>query len=181
MICGWPMVATRKPVMRITQAKLAYYAALPEITRMSKKAMDQAEGAAHVVYVIINPAVPDPLCTFAGMPIYVGMSANIERRVLLHYRRAAFKRLRRGYVSWGINRLLKKGTLVQFVVVGQFESLIETEIAEIHQSQKLVAAGYKLLNMLSAQSIAMSDQQLADMTARRRALFVLRCGAGHDS
>jgi hypothetical protein len=171
------MAATRNFPVRITPAKLAYYAALPEISEMSRQARGHAAGAAHVVYIIINPAAPDPLGAFAGMPMYVGMSANIERRVLRHYQCAAFRRLRRGSIRWRINRLLKQGTLVRFVVAARFDSLIEAEIAEIHQSQQLIAAGYRLLNRLPVQSTAMSEQQLADVAARRRALFALRRGA----
>lgn len=156
------------------------HAALPEISEMSRQARGQAARAAHVVYIVINPAVPDPLGAFAGTPMYVGMSANIERRVLRHYQCAAFRRLRRGSIRWRINRLLKQGTLVQFAVAGRFDSLIEAELAEIHQSQQLIAAGYRLLNRLPVQSTAMSEEQLADLAARRRALFALRRGGSNE-
>lgn len=166
--------------MRITPAKLAYYVALPEISEISRQARGEAAGAAHVVYIIINPEVPDPLGVFAGMPMYVGMSANIERRVLRHYQCAAFRRLRRGSIRWRINRLLKQGTLVRFVVAGHFDSLIEAELAEIQQSQQLIAAGYKLLNRLLVQSTGMSEQKLLDLAVRRRALFALRRGGSTE-
>lgn len=160
--------------MRMTPAKAAFYRALPEIKERAKLASEQAVGAAHIVYLIINPAVPDPLGKFAGLPIYVGMSAKIEQRVLRHFYNAAFKRVRRRSVRRPIRRLLTKGTLVQFAIMGRFQTLVDAQIAEIYQSQELIAQGYKLRNLWTIQSKPMSAQQLADLATRWQVSFAKR-------
>ena len=133
-------------------------------------AQQQAEGAAFAIYLILDPTQPDPLGQFEALPIYVGLSSNVGRRVEKHFRRAALKKLDGHLVCGRMRELMRQDILAGFVVVDRYEDEIDAKIAETVFAQLLLQAGYRLYNLWPSQSQILSAKRLDKAIAaiRRR-------------
>lgn len=137
---------------------------------VSERAQQQAEGAAFAIYLILDPTQPDPLGQFEALPIYVGLSSNVGRRVEKHFRRAALKKLDGHLVCGRMRELMRQDVLAGFVVVDRYEDEIDAKIAETVFAQLLLHSGYRLYNLWPSQSKILPARRLDKAIAgiRRR-------------
>ena len=142
----------------------------------TERAHQQAAGAAYAIYLILDPTQDDPLGQFEALPIYVGLSSNVGRRVEKHYRRAALKKLDGHLVCGRMRELMRQDILAGFEVVDRYDNEIDAKIAETIYAQLLLQAGYRLYNLWPSQSRILTAKRLDKAIAgiRRRAAAGLK-------
>ena len=125
-----------------------------------ERARGQAEGASYAIYLILDPTQDDPYGQFPALPIYVGLSSNVSKRVEKHYRRAALKKLDGHLVCGRMRELMRENVLATFEVIDRYDNEVEAKIAETVYAQLLLEAGYRLYNLWSSQSCILTAKQL---------------------
>lgn len=141
------------------------------VTDATERVRQQAEGAAYVIYLILDPTQADPLGQFEALPIYVGLSSNVGQRVENHYRRAALKKLDGHRVCGHMRELMRQDILAGFEVIDRYDKEIDAKIAETVYAQLLLRSGYRLYNLWPSQSRILTAKRLDKAIAgiRRRA------------
>jgi hypothetical protein len=136
-----------------------------------ERAHEQAEGAAYAIYLVLDPTQDDPFGQFGALPIYVGLSSNVGKRIEKHYRRAALKKLDDHLVCGRMRKLMREGVLAKFEVIDRYDNEIEAKIAETIYAQLLLQAGYRLYNLWPSQSRILTTKRLEKAIAgiKRRA------------
>lgn len=137
------------------------------IEDMAEHAERQAAGAAYVVYAIFDPTQPDPSGRFRYLPIYVGVSGEIRRRVKKHFQKAAYDPSRNP-VAGHLRRLLLINTVAEFEVIDRLDNKIDAMIAETAHAQRLLKAGYQLCNCWYFQHHILTDAEMEKVVTRIR-------------
>ena len=107
---------------------------------------------AYVVYAILDPTQRDPLCRYGpGMPIYVGQSLRLERRILTHFRHAEWRPRSPQTIKRKLAVIMQQHKVPEFVVLGEYGSRLEALKGETMWAQRLRHEGYVLANQFSDQ------------------------------
>ena len=104
------------------------------------------------VYVILDPARPDPSGTYPGLPLYVGESSNPAGRARSHLRHALGGKGSELSVQAEILRMIAAGNWPIFAVLEKCKTRADSLEAELRWSQQLLRQGYRLFNRLPGQS-----------------------------
>lgn len=137
------------------------------IEETAERAESQAAGAPYVVYVILDPTQPDPFGRFRILPIYVGVSSLIRRRVRKHFRRAAYDAFG-SPVAGRVRKLLLRGVVAEFEVIDRLDNKLDAMIAETAHAQRLLKIGYRLCNCWYFQGHILTDAEMEKVVARIR-------------
>lgn len=137
------------------------------IEDMAESAERQATGAAHAVYAILDPTQPDPFGKFRYLPIYVGVSCEIRRRVKKHFRRASYNPFG-SPIAEQLRKLLQRGIVAEFEVIDRLDTKVDAMIAETAHAQRLLKAGYRLCNCWYFQHHILTNAEMEKVIARIR-------------
>lgn len=148
-----------------TQSRVALHR---HIENMATDAEKQSAGSPYVIYAILDPTRPDPLGTFKALPIYIGVSSQIGRRVKQHFRRAAYNQFGSSQICARLRKLLLADVVAEFQVADRLDNKVDAMIAETVQAQALVRAGYRLCNGWYFQRKVLTDEELDQVVARIR-------------
>lgn len=114
------------------------------IENVADRAEKQTAGSVYVIYAILDPSRPDPLGKFRSLPIYIGVTSQISRRVKQHFRRAAKNQFGSNRICVQLRKMLFATVVAEFEVVDHLDDKIDAMIAETIHSQGLLRAGYTL-------------------------------------
>ncbi len=107
---------------------------------------------AYVVYVILDPTRIDPDRRYGrGMPIYVGQTLRLERRILSHFRNAEWRSKSPQTIKRKLAVILQQHKVPEFVVLGEYGSRLEALKGETMWAQRLRHEGYVLANQVGDQ------------------------------
>lgn len=138
------------------------------IEDMAERIGQQADGASHVVYVILDPTQPDPLGQFKALPIYVGVTRRIRRRVKQHFRCAAYNEFGNKVIYRRLRNLLLQNVVAEFEVIERFDTKLDAMIAETMHAQRLLRAGYTLCNRWFFQRYILTEREMEKVVDRIR-------------
>jgi predicted GIY-YIG superfamily endonuclease len=144
-------------------ARLALHRRIENIADLAE---EQAAGSAYVIYAILDTKRPDPLGKFRALPIYIGVTGQIGRRVKQHFRRAAKNQFGRNRICIRLRRMLIANVVAEFEVVDHLDNKIDAMIAETVHAQRLLRAGYTLCNQWYFQREILTEWEMQKVIAR---------------
>ncbi len=116
---------------------------------------------AYVVYVILDPTRRDPDCRYGRwLPIYVGQTLRLERRILSHFRNAEWRPRNRQTIKRKLAVIMQQYKVPEFVVLGEYGSRLEALKGETMWAQRLRHEGYVLANRVGDQRNRMPKEKL---------------------
>lgn len=130
-----------------------------QIEAIAKNAHTQAQGASYVVYLILDPTLPDPHGLFPSTPIYVGQTGRIYGRIKDHCEQALVYGGPEGSLKAILTNLIESGNPPAVMVAQLCNNTISSRFAETRWAQKLLAMGYKLKNRAPLQRSIMTTKQ----------------------
>lgn len=145
--------------------RLALYCRIENVADLAEK---QSAGSPYVIYAILDPSRPDPLGKFRSLPIYIGLTSQISRRVKQHFRRAAKNQFGRNRISVQLRKMLLANVVAEFEVVDHLDNKIDAIIAETLHAQGLLRAGYTLCNQWFFQREILTEGEMEQVVARIR-------------
>lgn len=146
-------------------ARLALHRRIENIADLAEV---QAAGSAYVIYAILDPSRPDPLGKFRALPIYIGVTGQIGRRVKQHFRRAAKNQVGRNRICVQLRKMLLANVVAEFQVVDHLDNKIDAMIAETAHAQRLLRRGYTLCNQWFFQREILTEGEMEQVAARIR-------------
>lgn len=138
------------------------------IENIADLAEEQAAASAYVIYAILDPSRPDPLGKFRALPIYIGVTGQIGRRVKQHFRRAAKNQFGRNRICAQLRKMLVANVVAEFEVVDHLDNKIDAMIEETVHAQRLLRAGYTLCNQWYFQREILTEEEVEQVLARIR-------------
>ena len=153
-----------KTITRISP-RLALHRRIENIAGLAE---DQAAGSAYVIYAILHPSRPDPLGKLRALPIYIGVTGQIGRRVKQHFRRAAKNQFGRNRICVQLRKMLLANVVAEFQIIEHLDNKIDAMIAETVHAQDLLRAGYKLCNQWFFQREILTEAEMEQVVARIR-------------
>jgi hypothetical protein len=107
---------------------------------------------AYVVYAILDPTLHDPERRYGRwMPIYVGQTLRLERRILSHFRNAEWRPRSPQTIKRKLAVIMQQHKVPEFVVLGEYGSRLEALKGETMWAQRLRHEGYVLANRVGDQ------------------------------
>lgn len=137
-----------------------------QIDKLAEQFRLEVKTSPYVIYMILDPTQPDPKGQHQGLPIYVGVSSQIHHRLKQHFRAAGASEPGNRALYQLLGRLLQQQILVKFEIVERLDNKRDAMIAETVHAQRLLAAGYRLMNSWYFQRNLLSELEMAKVVAR---------------
>jgi len=138
------------------------------IENVADLAEEQSAGSAYVIYAILDPKRHDPLNRFTSLPIYIGVTSHMRRRVKQHFQRAAYNQFGTNRICAQLRKMLFANVVAEFEVIDRLDNKIDGMIAETVHARELLRAGYKLCNWWYFQREILTDEEIEAVMARIR-------------
>ena len=130
------------------------------IQQIATELADQAGNLRYVNYIILDPTRDDPYSLYGCMPIYVGQTGNIAKRVRQHFSAAISPKQASG-IQRRLALLLRDGNVPIFQIVECHRTRAACVKAETVWAQRLLHAGAALENRWPDQAVFINERNLA--------------------